>query len=88
MRKTLHEVKSKRLDAVFFKVDFEKPYSKINWEFVFDILRVKGFPDKFICWVRKSVEHGKVAVIANDMIDTYFTTKKGLRQGTPSRLFF
>ena len=83
LHETMHEVKSKKLDAVFFKVDFEKAYDKINWDFVFDILRMKGFPEKFIGWVRKSVEIGKVAVMVNDKIGHFFATKKGLRQGDP-----
>lgn len=69
-------MKSKKLDDVFFKVHFEKAYDKINWEFVFDILRMKGFPEKFIGRVRASVENGKVAIMTNGMIGKKLLQKR------------
>ena len=79
----MHEVKSRKLDAVLFKVDFEKAYDKINWDFAFTILRMKGFPSQFIEWVKQSVKDGKVAIMVNDHIGKFFLTMKGLRQGDP-----
>jgi hypothetical protein len=43
----------------------------------------KGFPVRFVSWVMKSIEHGKVAVKVNDAIGSYFKSKQGLRQGDP-----
>ena len=66
-----------------FKVDFEKAYDKINWEFLYFVMKKKGFSPRFIGWVKQTVERGKVAVMVNDQIGPFFEMKKGLRQGDP-----
>ena len=47
LHKTLHEIHSKNLDGVIFKVDFEKAYYKVKWSFLPQSLRVKGFDDSW-----------------------------------------
>ena len=83
LHEVLNDLHTKKKSGVLFKIDFEKAYDKINWDFVFVSLKMKGFPDRFIEWVRKSVENGKVAIMVNDHIGNYFPTMKGLRQGDP-----
>ena len=34
LHETLHEIHSKKLDGVVFKVDFEKAYDKLKWSFL------------------------------------------------------
>ena len=34
LHETLHEIHSKKLDGVIFKVDFEKAYDKVKWPFL------------------------------------------------------
>ena len=43
LHETLHEIHSKKLDGVVFKVDFEKAYDKVKWPFLQQALRMKGF---------------------------------------------
>lgn len=33
------------------KVDLMKAYDSIMWEFVWDVLKLGDFPDKFIHWI-------------------------------------
>ena len=65
------------------KIDFKKSYDKINWEFMFSVLAMKGFPVKFIHRARAVVQGGNVCVMVNDKLGPYFQTKKGFRQGDP-----
>ena len=83
LHEALHETVRKKKNVLMFKVDFEKACDKINWEFFLEMLSMKGFPDKFIEWVRKIVSSGNIAVMVNGQIGQYFKTKKGLRQGDP-----
>jgi hypothetical protein len=39
----LHEIHRKKMSGVILKLDFEKAYDKINWEFLQQTLRIKGF---------------------------------------------
>ena len=34
LHEMLHEIHSKKLDGVIFKVDFEKAYDKVKWPFL------------------------------------------------------
>ena len=45
LHETLHEIHSKNLDGVVFKVDFEKAYDKVKWPFLQQALRMKGFDE-------------------------------------------
>ena len=81
LHETLHEIHSKKLDGVVFKEDFEKAYDKVKWPFVFEMLRQKGLPDKWINWIMETIRGGNVCVEVNDNLGPYFPTHKGLRQG-------
>ena len=45
LHETLHEIHSKKLDGVIFKVDFEKAYDKVKWPFLQQAMRMKGFSE-------------------------------------------
>jgi hypothetical protein len=46
LHETMHYIHKKKSSGVLFKVDFEKAYDKINWDFMFAVLEMKGFPTK------------------------------------------
>ena len=83
LHEAIHSLHRKKCSAVLFKVDFEKAYDKINWSFMLDVLKMKGFPERFVQWTKDVVSNGKVAITINDVIGPYFVTRKGLRQGDP-----
>jgi hypothetical protein len=43
LHETFHEIVKKKYDEVEFKVDYEKAYDIINWEFLLEVLRMKVF---------------------------------------------
>jgi hypothetical protein len=83
LHETIHELHRKKLNGVIFKVDFEKAYDKVNWSFLQQILRLKGFSPLWCQWVQQFVSRGSVAVKVNNDVGRYFQTKKGLHQGDP-----
>jgi uncharacterized protein (DUF952 family) len=83
LHETIHELHRKKIDGVLFKIDFEKVYDKVKWEFLQQTLRMKGFSHKWCDLVTKFVEGGSVGIRVDDDIDHYFQTRKGLRQGDP-----
>jgi hypothetical protein len=80
---TIHEMHRKKLDVVILKLDFEQAYDKVNWSFLQQALRMKGFSPKWCNWIDQIVKGGSVAVKVHDDIGHYFQTKKGLRQDDP-----
>jgi len=43
LHEILHETKRKNEVGIILKLDFEKAYDKICWEFHFDCLKIRGF---------------------------------------------
>nr|GEY23435.1 RNA-directed DNA polymerase, eukaryota [Tanacetum cinerariifolium] len=44
--------KSKKKQALIFKIDFEKAYDSVRWDFLDDVLRKFGFGDKWRKWIQ------------------------------------
>jgi hypothetical protein len=83
LHETIHELHRKKMDGIIFKIDFEKAYDKVNWSFLQQVMRIKGFHPKWCEWVQSYIQKGSVGIRVNDDIGHYFQTKKGLRQGDP-----
>ncbi|WVZ49681.1 LOW QUALITY PROTEIN: hypothetical protein U9M48_001018, partial [Paspalum notatum var. saurae] len=83
LHETIHELHTKKHDGIIFKIDFEKAYDKVSWDFLQQALRMKGFSPKWCSWVQAYVQGGNVGIKVNDHIGPYFQSKKGLRQGDP-----
>ena len=72
-----------KIRVVILKIDFEKAYDKVKWNFLLQSLRMKGFSSKWIEWIKSFISGGSVAVNINDEVGPYFQTKKRVRQGDP-----
>ena len=46
LHETVHEMHTKKLNGVIFKIDFEKAYDKVKWLFLQQTLRMKGFSEE------------------------------------------
>jgi hypothetical protein len=44
LHETIHELHRKKMYGVLFKINFEKAYDKVKWDFLQQALRMKGFP--------------------------------------------
>jgi hypothetical protein len=83
LHEILHEVKKKKMSGVLFKVDFEKAYDNVNWDFLYNIMVKKGFSHKMNDLIFSIISSGKVNIKLNDKLGAYFNTKRGVRQGDP-----
>jgi len=83
LHETVHELHRKKQSGVILKIDFEKAYDKVRWDFLRQTLQMKGFSPKWIEWVRSFISGGSVAMNVNDEVGPFFQKKKGLRQGDP-----
>jgi hypothetical protein len=83
LHEVLHETKRNQEEGIILKLDFEKAYDKICWDFLFESLRLRGFNEKWCGWMKEVVTGGTVAVKINNKVGPYFVSKKGVRQGDP-----
>ncbi|WVZ62463.1 hypothetical protein U9M48_012212 [Paspalum notatum var. saurae] len=83
VHETIHELHNRKKDGVMIKLDLKKAYDEVNWDFLRQTLRMKGFNPLWCKWVESFVQGGNVGIKVNDQLGNYFQTKKGLRQGDP-----
>lgn len=83
MHEVLHELHRSKARGSILKIDFEKGYDRVRWDFLEEVMRGKGFPQKWISWVMKTIREGRVCINVNGEKSAYFRTFRCLRQGDP-----
>src|SRR4051812_32463501 len=71
----------------FLKVDFEKAYDSVSWDYLRFVLKEMGFGDKWLMWLEPSVFESFMSILVNASPTKDFLVHKGLRQGDPLFLF-
>nr|GEV57284.1 RNA-directed DNA polymerase, eukaryota [Tanacetum cinerariifolium] len=79
----VHWCKNKKKQSVIFKVDFEKAYDSVRWDFIDDILRRFSFGDKWCKWIQSCFYSSRGSVLVNESPTNEFQFHKGLKQGDP-----
>ena len=67
----------------FHHISFEKAYDRVNWGFLLEVLKHRGFGARFITWIHNLLVSGKSCINLNGELGSYFHCKRGLRQGDP-----
>jgi hypothetical protein len=83
LHKSLHEIKRKHQSWILLKLGFEKTYDKVNWKFLQQTLRMKGFSAQWCKWIDCIVRGGSVGVKINDDIGSFFHRKRIKTRGSP-----
>jgi len=68
---------------IAIKLDMEKAYDKIRWDFLHEVLRKYGFCHKFIKWIMECVTSVSYSVLVNGIPTDLIVPEKGIRQGDP-----
>ncbi|GJU68923.1 putative RNA-directed DNA polymerase [Tanacetum coccineum] len=71
------------LQLLIFKVDFEKAFDSVNWNFLLDIMRQMGFSSKWRKWMFSCLSSASISVIVNGSPTKEFRSERGIRQGDP-----
>jgi hypothetical protein len=75
--------KRRKDNCLFFKVDFERAYDTVNWQFLDYMMGRMGFADGWRRWIKACVFNSSMSVLVNGSPTTDFNVGKGLRQGDP-----
>ncbi|KAL0292598.1 UNVERIFIED_CONTAM: hypothetical protein Sradi_6983200 [Sesamum radiatum] len=65
------------------KIDIQKAYDSVEWDFLLEGLRVFNFPPQFIVWINQCVSTATFSVALNGAVYGFFPGARGLRQGDP-----
>nr|GEX56480.1 cysteine-rich receptor-like protein kinase [Tanacetum cinerariifolium] len=84
---TVRYIKKARKKCLLFKVDFEKAYDSLNWDFLLEVLIIIGFESKWCKWVEACLASASISVLVNGSPTKEFNMGRGVRQGDPLSLF-
>ncbi|KAL9997682.1 putative RNA-directed DNA polymerase [Helianthus debilis subsp. tardiflorus] len=70
-----------------FKIDFDKAYDNVNWEFLLSVLDQMEFPWLWCEWIRGILASARSTVLVNGSPTFEFGCQKGIRQGDPTSPF-
>ncbi|KAJ9709585.1 hypothetical protein PVL29_001188 [Vitis rotundifolia] len=77
------EKKQSGEEGVVFKIDFEKTYNHVSWDFLDHVLEKKGFSPRCRKWMRGCLSSVSFAVLVNGNAKGWVKASRGLRQGYP-----
>ncbi|XP_075497390.1 uncharacterized protein LOC142534404 [Primulina tabacum] len=68
---------------VILKLDMAKAYDRVQWPFLFEVLRHFGFSERVVEMVSACISHCHFSVNINGSLSGFFGSTRGLRQGDP-----
>ncbi|XP_058761237.1 uncharacterized protein LOC131634589 [Vicia villosa] len=75
--------KRKKKGCLLLKVDFEKAYDSVSWNYLRWILVKMGFGKRWMKWMEASIFTNFMSVMVNGSATREFKVQRGLRQGDP-----
>jgi hypothetical protein len=69
--------------GVLCKLDLEKAYDHVNWDFLIYLLRRCGFSEKWRKWIYFCVSSIRFSILVDGSSCGFFPSSRGIRQGDP-----
>lgn len=77
------KAKKKGKKTMLFKVDFEKAFDSVNWNYLQEMMQFMGFCCKWRKWIEECLQSASISVLVNGSSTREFRVGRGLRQGDP-----
>lgn len=89
-QETLNTMRRKRngKGMMVLKIDLEKTYNRLSWDFIKDTLEEVGLGDDWTRNIMACVESSRLAILWEREQTQYFKAGRGIRKGAPCLLIF
>lgn len=77
----------KNMSGLIFKLNFEKAYDHVNWEFLRFIMHWMRFEERWIKWIQRCISCATISIPVNGTSGPNFDMEFGLRQDYPLGCF-
>lgn len=75
--------KAERKGTMILKLDVEKAYDRLEWDFIKEVLNFFGFPSNFVKLVMNCVALPRISILLNGGKLEPFYPSRGVRHGDP-----
>ncbi|KAJ0623416.1 putative RNA-directed DNA polymerase [Helianthus annuus] len=83
LNEVLSWAKKTKRKGLYFKVDINKAYDSVNWEFLNSIMAQMNFPSRWRTWIMATLHSARASVLVNGSPTRELECSRGLRQGDP-----
>lgn len=87
-QESIEWVHKSRQKALLLKIDFDKAYDKIEWDFILDVLDLLGFGSFFTDTMATLFTHALARVYVNGTFSKSILLQRSIQQGCPLALYF
>lgn len=77
----IHILSARREKAVLLKLNFQKAFDCLSWDFLFATMNRMGFNQTWINWMNKYLSIARVSILMNESSLVPFNMNHGVRQG-------
>jgi hypothetical protein len=73
----------RKLPALLLKLDIEKAFDSVSWDFLLEVLEARGFGQKWRNWISAILATASTRILINGELSDRIWHRRGLRQGDP-----
>jgi hypothetical protein len=83
VQRVIRKLHKNRKPALFVKLDVSKAFDSLNWAYLLDVLKARGFPQRWRNWIAAILGSSTSRVIINGQQSDKIYHRRGVRQGDP-----
>lgn len=79
----VHSRHKDNVPGLLCKLDFEKAYDGVDWQFLMYLLKRMGFGQRWRKWIKECISSAMFSIMINGSPKGFFPVQRGLGQGDP-----